>query len=233
MAAKPSRDVLERKTQKALLKEIASVAQELKENPWFRPLWQPLTGENAQCDYENANNPEWRASNERRWFQWRPRVTDVLNSCQRYVTDYGNEEHGRRFEANQLRQAVRASAPRWPDDGEPYFPPQADYQRKDCLADLESLIHLARSVTPPKRWKRPEKQLGFCANLKRARGSDKQEQAVEEISQLRRECDPRQDRDVTQSEYSLWESGARRPKGANLKACMSYIENKLKMSSGQ
>ena len=229
MAAKPSRDVLERKAQKALLKEIASVAQQLKENPWFRPHWQPITGENARFDYESANNPEWRASNERRWFQWRPRVTDILNSCQRYVTDYGNEEHRRRFEANQLLQAVRASAPRWPDDGEPYFPPQADYQRKDCLADLESLIHLAQSVTPPKRWKRAEKLSKPWADLVNARGGDSQEKAAAEISGLRRERDPGRKQDVTQSEISQWESGGRVPKSANRRACLSYIELRRKL----
>jgi hypothetical protein len=226
MAKKPSRKLVDRATRKSLLEEIGNLERVLCDNPWWRPLFAAQTIENTCVDAARTATFEWQKENQDRWMVWRHFVRLRLDECRRFVNDTDFEQIPR-FDNNQLWRMAHL-----PDSIEGFLE-RKSYLKQHCVADLQSIAGIVRSIgRSSSRKPRPPQRSKFCKDLERARGGDTQEQAADAIYKLLQERGSERD-PITQSEYSQWESGRRKPRAANLEACRAYIEQRLNPSSVQ
>jgi hypothetical protein len=203
-------------TRKQLLKTEAELTATLQKNNWplgadQRPFtwfgdgeWTNLSKEQAQADPDRAQSIERQRADELACRRWRGRIDDFLIDSRRFVNDYGSPEHRQRFE-NNILVAFAASG----DDLS-----RERYRTSWCLRDLESLKILLKRIGRGNGRSRPTRRkksrlASELYNARRARGQ-KQKEAAHEMG-------------MTQSVYSLYETGTRKPEGENLVECRKYI----------
>jgi len=199
---------------KRLLQAIKALIGDLRTNSWplgarERPLtdlggsWTQLTEEEAEAEPARAAAIERNARLEQDAHKWRGRLRNVLEDCQRLLNDYGHSEEMHRFFNNRLL-AVTSS---------PEQICRELYTTEACLRDMESLKKMVTGVgSVPRGTRKQTPTSRLPMNLRRARlaHNHRQEEAAEEIG-------------VTQSVYSLYETGRRRPLPARAKKCAAYI----------
>ena len=131
-----------------LLSMADALIVSLQQNEWplgadRRPLtdlgqgpWTELTPAEKEADPERAERIERAKVGEKDCQQWRGRLRLFIEDCQRYLNDYGDSDHMRRFTNNKL--VVISDC--WDQLSREF------YRTSECLEDLNSLKSLVTRV---------------------------------------------------------------------------------------
>lgn len=142
------------------LEHLNWIIQELAARPWYRPLFQPFTAENAILDKDSALDPVWRQTNQAAWTDWERLLTHTWKYARHYVADFGHSEKDiSPFDHNDLSFMLRAKQGilfnrstyepmdehnRRRDDIS--VPVYMDYSKEQCTRDLESIRSIVARV---------------------------------------------------------------------------------------
>ena len=188
---------------------VTNVIEELRASDWsmpFMPQAEALKTEwHYKAQFQEVEQPElvcmreeWEGI-ESRHLNWELHLRVFLHRCRNYLNDCGRPEDMRRFESSGLILIVHG------DDSLS----RVSYLKDQCLADLQSLADLLSRKPKVKA----AKKSGFARGLKEAR--IKHEHSQKQMAAAT---------GLKQPEISMFERGKRKPKGANLGICVSYMQ---------